>query len=69
MRKKQKQRQHLNISWFSLQRHGPHGAREGVAADVHYVRRRSAPGTCAYTVCRQCRGKIVLEQYSKIITK
>jgi hypothetical protein len=43
-----------------LQRQGPHGASEGVAADVHHVRRRPAPGTRAYSVRRQRGGKNLL---------
>jgi hypothetical protein len=55
-------RRSIIFSLHPLQRQGPHGAREGVAADVHHVRRRPAPGTCAYSVRRQRVGKILLKK-------
>ncbi len=47
----------LTFSLHPLQRQGPHRAGEGVAAHVHHVRRRPAPGTRAYSVRGQRGGK------------
>jgi hypothetical protein len=47
----------LTFSLHPLQRQGPHCAGEGVAADVHHVRWRPAPGTRAYSVRGQRGGK------------
>ncbi len=47
----------LTFSLHPLQRQGPHCAGEGVAADVHHVRRAPAPGTRAYSVRGQRGGK------------
>ncbi len=62
-------KRYLTFSLHPLQRQGPHRAREGVAADVHHVRRRPAPGTRAYSVRRQRGGKKSLVKKEQLLKK